>query len=255
MLESCTFEFSESPPSSVCSLPLRPGAKRARGAQTLRQLVDAVIDWEADIVGTHHRPASQIRKGVLEFERPLAEGTVSPEQYAMMRSFMGGDTMKYAAAIRGNRLLQFQGGSPRARLQAWTDGAKAKSAPALLSQVLARMHGYSTATLIDPMVLLFTMFEHATDPRTRQVATMLRALPGLATTRTPLMFAAPAGPNLAYELHIPVVTFDNIGKLDRRPFAGMMGGGGGNRRRRPTWSAAVVKKETQMAVELSPRRR
>ena len=54
---------------------------------------------------------------------------------------------------------------------------------------------------------------------------MLRALPGLATTRTPLMFAGTGGPNLAYEFHIPVVTFDNIGKLIR-PFAGMMGAAG-----------------------------
>ena len=183
----------------MCSLPLRPGADGRAALKHYAELVDAVMDWEADIVGTHHRPASQIRRGVLEFDCPLAEGTASAEQYAMMRSFMGGDTMKYAAAIRGNRLLQFQGGSPRARLQAWTDGAKAKSAPALLSQVLARMHGYSAATLLDPMVLLFTMFEHATEPRTRQAATMLRALPGLATTRTPLMLAAPGGPNLAYE--------------------------------------------------------
>ncbi len=222
---SCTFEFAESPPSSVCSLPLRPGAD-ARGAlRRYAELVDAVMSWEADVVGMPHRPAAQIRKGVLEFERPLAENTVSPEQYAMMRSFMGGDTMKYAAAIRGDRLLQFQGGSPRARLAAWTDdGARARTTPPpLLSQALARLHGYGAATLMDPMVLLFTMFEHAADPRTRQAATMLRALPGLATTRTPLMVAAPNGTNLAYELHIPVVTFDNIGKLIR-PFAGMMGG-------------------------------
>jgi hypothetical protein len=42
------------------------------------------------------------------------------------------------------------------------------------------------------------------------------------------MFAGASRPNLAYEFHIPVVTFDNIGKLIR-PFAGMMGGavGGG----------------------------
>jgi hypothetical protein len=42
------------------------------------------------------------------------------------------------------------------------------------------------------------------------------------------MFASTSGPNLAYEFHIPAVTFDNIGKLIR-PFAGMMGGavGGG----------------------------
>jgi hypothetical protein len=138
--------------------------------------------------------------------------------------------VKYAAAIRGDRLLQFQGGLPRTRLEAWSDGAKAKpSAPArppLLSHALERMHGYNAATLMDPLVLVFTMFEHAADPRSRQAAMMLRALPGLATTRTPLMFAAPGGPNLAYEFHIPVVTFDNIGKLIR-PFAGMMGGGGG----------------------------
>jgi hypothetical protein len=36
------------------------------------------------------------------------------------------------------------------------------------------------------------------------------------------MVAAPAGPNLAGELHIPVVTFDNIAKLIR-PFVGIMG--------------------------------
>ena len=122
-------------------------------------------------------------------------------------------------------MLQFQGGSPRARLQAWSDGASTKGAaarPPLLSQALARMHGYSLGTLLDPLVLVFTIFEHATDARTRQAAAMLRALPGLATTRTPLMFAATGGPNLGYEFHIPVVTFDNIGKLIR-PFAGMMG--------------------------------
>ncbi len=51
---------------------------------------------------------------------------------------------------------------------------------------------------------------------------MLGALPGLSTTHTPLMVAAPAGPNLAGEVHIPVVTFDNIAKLIR-PFVGIMG--------------------------------
>ncbi len=226
---SCTFEFGESPPSSVCSLPLRSGAD-ARGAlRRYADMVGAVLIWEADISGMPHRAAPQIRKGVLEFERPLAATSVGAEQYATIRSFMGGDSVKYAATIRGDRLLQFQGGSPRTRLAAWSDGAKGNAAadvrPPLLSQALARMHGYNSAMLMDPLVLVFTMFAHADDPRTRQAATMLRALPGLATTRTPLMFAATSGPNLAYELHIPVVTFDNIGKLIR-PFAGMMGGQG-----------------------------
>ena len=97
-----------------------------------------------------HRPAPQIRKGVLEFERPLAATSVSAEQYATIRAFMGGDSVKYAAAIRGDRLLQFQGGAPRARLAAWSDGAKANAAaaarPPLMSQALARMHGYNSAT-------------------------------------------------------------------------------------------------------------
>jgi len=97
-----------------------------------------------------------------------------------------------------------------------------------MSHALDRMRGYNSAMLMDPLVLVFTMFQHAADARTRQAAMMLRALPGLATTRTPLMFAGTSGPSLAYEFHIPVVTFDNIGKLIR-PFAGMMGGavGGG----------------------------
>ncbi len=229
---SCTFELGESPPSSVCSLPLRPGADARNALRRYAELVDAVLIWEADIVGMPHRPAPQIRKGVLEFERPLAATSVSAEQYATVRAFMGGDSVKYVAAIRGDRLLQFQGGSPRTRLATWSDGAKASATalarPPLMSQALARTHGYNSALLMDPLVLVFTMFEHAADPRTRQAATMLRALPGLATTRTPMMFAGTSGPNLAYEFHIPVVTFDNIGKLIR-PLPGMMGGavGGG----------------------------
>jgi hypothetical protein len=229
---SCTFEVGESPPSSVCSLPLRPGTDARNALRRYAELVDAVLIWEADIVGMPHRPAPQIRKGVLEFERPLAATSISAEQYATVRAFMGGDSLKYAAAIRGDRLLQFQGGAPRTRLAAWSDGAKANAAatarPPLMSQALARVHGYNSALLMDPLVLVFTMFQHAADARTRQAAMMLRALPGLATTRTPLMFAGTSGPNLAYEFHIPVVTFDNIGKLIR-PFAGMMGGavGGG----------------------------
>jgi hypothetical protein len=226
---SCTFELGESPPSSVCSLPLRPGADARNALRRYAELVDAVLIWEADIVGMPHRPAPQIRKGVLEFERPLAATSISAEQYATVRAFMGGDSLKYAAAIRGNRLLQFQGGAPRARLAAWSDSAKANAGaparPPLMSQALARTHGYNSALLMDPLVLMFTMFQHATDARTRQAAAMLRALPGLATTQTPLMFAGTGGPNLAYELHIPVVTFDNIGRLIR-PFAGMMGAGG-----------------------------
>ena len=224
---SCTFEFAESPPSSVCSLPLRAGADARTALRRYTDLVNAVLVWEADVVGLPHRKAAQIRNGVLEFERPLAPTSIGTEQYQTIRSFMGGDTVKYAAAIRGDRLLQFQGGSPRTKLQAWTDGAKPKGTaperPPLMSQALARMHGYSLGTLMDPLVLVFTMLGHAADARTRQAAAMLRALPGLATTRTPLMFAATGGPNLAYEFHIPVVTFDNIGKLIR-PFAGMMGG-------------------------------
>ena len=82
-----------------------------------------------------------------------------------------------------------------------------------MSQALARTHGYNSALLMDLLVLMFTMFQHATDARTRQAAAMLRALPGLVTTRTPLMFVGTGGPNLAYEFHIPVVTFDNIGRL------------------------------------------
>jgi hypothetical protein len=226
---SCTFELGESPPSSVCSLSLRPGADVRNALRRYAELVDAVLIWEADIVGMPHRPAPQIHKGVLEFERPLAATSVSAEQYATVRAFMGGDSLKYAAAIRGDRLLQFQGGAPRARLAAWSDSANANAGaparPPLMSQALARTHGYNSALLMDPLVLMFTMFQHATDARTRQAATMLRALPGLATTRTPLMFAGTGGPTLAYEFHIPVVTFDNIGRLIR-PFAGMMGAGG-----------------------------
>jgi hypothetical protein len=224
---SCTFELGESPPSSVCSLPLRPGTDARNALRRYAELVDAVLIWEADIVGMPRRAAPQIRKGVLEFERPIAATSISAEQYATVRAFMGGDSVKYAAAIRGDRLLQFQGGSPRARLLAWSDGEKANAAaparPPLMSQALARMRGYNSALLMDPLVLVFTMFQHAADTRTRQAAMMLRALPGLATTRTPLMFAGASRPNLAYEFHIPVVTFDNIGKLIR-PFAGMMGG-------------------------------
>jgi len=229
---SCTFELGESPPSSVCSLPLRPGTDARDALRRYAELVQAVLIWEADIVGMPHRAAPQIRKGVLEFERPLAATSISSEQYATVRAFIGGDSVKYAAAIRGDRLLQFQGGSPRARLAAWSDGAKANAAgpprPPLMSHALDRMRGYNSAMLMDPLVLVFTMFQHAADARTRQAAMMLRALPGLATTRTPLMFAGTSGPTLAYEFHIPVVTFDNIGKLIR-PFAGMMGGsvGGG----------------------------
>jgi hypothetical protein len=224
---SCTFELGESPPSSVCSLPLRPGTDARNALRRYAELVDAVLIWEADIVGMPRRAAPQIRKGVLEFERPIAATSISAEQYATVRAFMGGDSVKYAAAIRGDRLLQFQGGSPRARLLAWSDGEKTNAAaparPPLMSQALARMRGYNSALLMDPLVLVFTMFQHAADTRTRQAAMMLRALPGLATTRTPLMFAGASRPNLAYEFHIPVVTFDNIGKLIR-PFAGMMGG-------------------------------
>jgi len=141
---SCTFEFAESPPSSVCSLPLRPGADARQALGRYADLVQAVLVWEADIVGTPRRAPPQIRKGVLEFERPLAATTVSEEQFATIRAFMGGDSVKYAAAIRGDRLLQFQGGSPRARLQAWSDDAKAKSAaPAAPPAAVAGAGGHA----------------------------------------------------------------------------------------------------------------
>ena len=213
----------------MCSLPLRPGADARNALRRYAELVDAVLIWEADIVGMPHRPAPQIRKGVLEFERPLAATSVSAEQYATIRAFMGGDSVKYAAAIRGDRLLQFQGGvaaraarrpGPTARRR----NAAAPARPPLMSQALARMHGYNSATAHGSAGA--GVHDVRSTPPTRarrQAAMMLRALPGLATTRTPLMFAATGGPNLAYEFHIPVVTFDNIGKLIR-PFAGMMGG-------------------------------
>jgi hypothetical protein len=155
---------------------------------------------------------------------------VSSESYATIRAFMGGDSMKYAAAVRDGTLVQFQGAAPRARLAAWTlhptaavpTAARPEARSEVMEQALARVRGYAAMALFDPLLPLFKVFEHAADPQSRQLAIMLGALPGLSTTRTPLMVAAPAGPNLAGELHIPVVTFDNIAKLIR-PFVGIMG--------------------------------
>jgi hypothetical protein len=223
---SCTFELGDSPPSSVCSLPIRPGVDARAALESYRALVTAVLAWESSTGVTARKPPPKIRKDVLEFERPLAASAMASDKYATIRTFMGGDSMKYAAAVRGDHLLQFQGGAPRARLAAWverpTTTSPTAARPEVLSHALARMHGYAAMVLFDPLVPLFKMLEHATDPQSRQAAIMLGALPGLATTRTPLILAAPGGQNLAAELHIPVVTFDNIAKLIR-PFVGIMG--------------------------------
>jgi hypothetical protein len=66
------------------------------------------------------------------------------------------------------------------------------------------------------------VLSRATDPGSRQARIMLSALPGLATTRAPILITAPAGPRLAYELRIPMVTFDNLAGLIA-PFMGLMG--------------------------------
>ncbi len=116
---SCTFELGESPPSSVCSLPIRPGVDAHTALESYRALVTAVLAWEASTGATPRRPPPKIQKDVLEFERPLSSSMISSESYATIRAFMGGDSMKYAAAVRDGNLIQFQGAAPRARLAAW----------------------------------------------------------------------------------------------------------------------------------------
>ena len=220
---SCVNGIGDGPVSSMCSLPLRPGADARAALDRYARLVRAVITSPA--IDRGRRFSSRVRQGVLEFDWPMDLSTLQPEQVATMRGYLGGDTIKYAAAVRGDRLLQFQGAAPRARLLAWRDPAPGTPAPArppIVEDVLARTRGAALVCLVDPLAVTLDLLAYATDPGSRQARVMLSALPGLAKTRAPIVVSAPAGTRFAYELRIPMVTFDGVAELIA-PFMGLMG--------------------------------
>jgi hypothetical protein len=92
----------------------------------------------------------------------------------------------------------------------------------LLEDTLARTRGASFMMSIDPLALLLHILARTTDPSMRQASIMLSALPGLATTRTPVVVDAPAGAGFTAELRVPMATFDNVATLIG-PFMGLMG--------------------------------
>jgi hypothetical protein len=218
---SCLLEAGADPMSTVCSLPLRAGIDARAALEGFAALVRAIA---AKPPQTHHF-AAKIRKDLLEFDWPLDVTSLSPEQAATLRGYIGGEVYHYAAAVRGGRLLLIQGRTPRARLAAWSDtpaGAPVPARPPPIEETLARTRGDSLVMLFDPLAIVLKLLAHANDPRSRQARIMLSALPGLAATRTPVVFDAPAGPQIAYELRIPMVTFDNLAALIA-PFMGIMG--------------------------------
>jgi hypothetical protein len=224
---SCTFELGDSPPSSVCSLPLRGGADARTALEPLAALLRAMGPRAAAGKDDRvvRRVSTRIKKGVLEIDWPIDTRALTAQQVATVRSYLGGDSAKYAAAVRGGRLLQFQGAAPRARLTAWTEppvGPAAAPRPAIVEEVLAHTRGSSFVMLFDPLALLLKVLAQAQDPNSRQAAIMLGALPGLATTRAPIVISAPAGHDFACELRVPIVAFDNIATLVG-PFMGLMG--------------------------------
>jgi hypothetical protein len=175
--------------------------------------------------GAGRRFSPRIKKDILEFDWAIDFSALRPEQAAMMRTYFGGDVSRYAVTVRGGRLLQFQGPTARARLLAWKDvtaGASAPTRPPLLAETLARTRGASFMMWLDPLALVLRMLAHSTDPSMRQARIMLSALPGLATTRTPIVIDAPAGPGFTAELRVPMATFDNVATLVG-PFMGLMG--------------------------------
>jgi hypothetical protein len=220
---SCVQGIGDGPVSTMCSFTLRPGADPRAALEAYAALVRQLA--ARTLAGQARRFSARIKKDILELQWPLDLEALSPQQADTMRSFVGGDAFKYAAAVRGGRLLQFQGLAPRARLLAWRDpapGAPAAARPPIAEELLARTRGASFVLFLDPLTLTMDLLSRASDPASRQARIMLAALPGLASTRAPILFTAPAGARLAYELRIPMVTFDNVAGLVA-PFMGLMG--------------------------------
>jgi hypothetical protein len=161
------------------------------------------------------------RGDVLEFERVVATSHLTPDQARTVRSFIGGDRSKYAAGVRGNRLLQIQGPTARAVLGAWKEPAPAPPPPALAA-AMARTRGSDLLLVVDPMPFLLQLLDHANDPETRQGAAMLKAIPGVQAVRTPLVAAVSSSGVLGYELQIPLFAFQSLAAW-ARPYMGTMG--------------------------------
>jgi hypothetical protein len=221
---SCTLEVDTSPPTALCSWPLKTGVDGKRGIDNFLAFLKATPAWEAEALGTKTGPPRLRKTGdVVVVERKLDLKKLDEKQKKVMRALFGGETQRFALTARGGRILQAFGPAPDKYLAQLAKAGPTTPAPTppALAEVTARTKDHETLVFLDVMGLVGFALK-ASGEKAGQAQAMFGAIPGLAQLKAPLAITSTGGATAGIELQIPYSTLANAVKV-AKPYFGMMG--------------------------------
>jgi hypothetical protein len=221
---SCVLELDTTPPTALCSWPLKPGMDAKRGLASYLAFLKASPAWEAEALGTKS-PPPKIRKlgDIVLFERKLDLTKLDQAQKKMMRAMFAGETQRFGLTVRDGRVLQMFGPTPEKTLAALGKGATPAPAPTppAMTEVLTRTKQHEMLMFVDLMGIVGFGLKNAGEAA-GQAQAMFGAVPGLKELKAPIVLSTTGGKVAGLELQLPYTSLANAVKV-ARPYFGQMG--------------------------------
>jgi hypothetical protein len=211
---SCAAESGGSVFRSLCSSVLRPGVSARTALDAVVAMSNSQHAWQAEIEGRKVTSPLKIKRSrdVVEIEMKIEN--IDPTARALAKALAGGDSAKYAFAVKGGRLVSAWGRKPREVLGQYGTANNLKNAP-LVATTLAKTSGAEGVASVDVIAFALRLLATGNGLPGGPVAAMAGSLPGVADMKAPFVFALRSGNALSGEFHIPLGSLDSIGRVVR----------------------------------------
>jgi hypothetical protein len=217
---SCVIDSAEAGFSTLCSSSLKPGSTGKTALDAALAMMSAQHAWEAELEGRKAGPLKVKRAGdIVEIEKKIENK--EPMARAVAKAMAGGDTLRYALAVKDQHLLMVTGRDVRKALSRYGAGGPLAGAP-LLAATLARTKGDEMMASVDVISFVLRVLGQGKDLPGKEMAVMAGAMPGVADLTAPFTFGIRAGHSLVGEFRIPLGSLENVAKVVR----GMLGAAG-----------------------------
>jgi hypothetical protein len=217
---SCVVDSAEAGFSTLCSSSIKPGSNGKAALDAAVAMMTSQQAWEAEIDGRKASPLKVKRtRDVVEIEKKIENK--EPTARAVAKAMAGGDTLRYALAVKDGRLVVVTGRDARKALSRYGADGSMAGAP-LLATTLARTKGDEMMASVDVISFALRVLGQGKDLPGKEIASVAGAMPGVADMTAPFIFAMRGGNSLVGEFRIPLGSLANVAKVVR----GMMGAAG-----------------------------
>ena len=151
-------------------------------------------------------------RDMVEIEMKIENSDATAQAFA--RAIAGGDSAKYAFAVKDGRILSAWGRKARETLGEYGASNSLKNAPQVAA-ALTRTKGADGVASVDVIAFVLRLLATGNGLPGGPMAAMAGSLPGVAEMKAPFVFTLRTGDFLAGEFHIPLSSLDSIGKVVR----------------------------------------